>query len=121
MYKCLDKCAGGIAGLALMPLKHGDIPLSAVDFHISSIVEELMQKPAVAAAAQSVVSQHGQADAHDALRRAMWLFRSSLNTKTQLGNGDVHDVDRQALQPIWQAAHAAADAWSMNYIRQRFS
>ena len=104
-----------------MPLKQGDIPLSAVDFHISSIVEELMQKPAVAAAVQSVVSKHGQADAHDTLRRAMWLFRSSWNTKTPLGNADIADIERQALRPIWQAAHAAADAWSMNYIRQRFS
>lgn len=108
--------------MASVPLKHGDVPLSAVDFHISSIVEELMQKPAVSAAAQRVVGQHGQRDAHDPLRRAMWLFRSSVNTKKEFGqDANVkHDTERQALQPIWQAAHAAADAWSTQYIRQRF-
>lgn len=104
-----------------MPLKNGDIPLSAVDFHISSIVEELMQKPAVSAAAQ-MVAQHDQRDANYSLQRAMWLFRSSLNTKKELGEGGKvqQDIERQALQPIWHAAQAAADAWSMNYIRQRF-
>lgn len=108
--------------MASMPLKHGDIPLSAVDFHISSIVEELMQKPAVSAAAQVTVAQHGQRDANDLLRRAMWLFRSSLNTKKELGKKEQvkHDSERQVLQPLWHAAQAAADAWSMNYIRQRF-
>ena len=112
-----------MAGMTSMPLKTGDIPLSAVDFHVSSIVEELMQKPAVSAAAQSVVAQHGQRDANDSLRRAMWLFRSSLNTKKELvqdGKGE-HDNERQALQPIWHAARTAADTWSMHYIRQRFS
>ena len=105
-----------------MPLENGDIPLSAVDFHISSVVEELMQKPSVSAAAHRVAPLQGQHDANDFLRRAMWLFRSSLNTKKELGEeGKVEqDIERQALRPIWHAAQAAADAWSMNYIRQRF-
>lgn len=108
--------------MSSMPLKNGDIPLSAVDFHVSSIVEELMQKPAVSAAAQRVIAQHGQHDANDPLRRAMWLFRSSLNTKKELvQDGKVeHDNERQALQPIWHAAQTVADAWSTHYIRQRF-
>ena len=118
----LRRCAGGIAGMTSTSLKNGDIPLSAVDFHVSSIVEELMQKPSVSAAAQRVVAQHGQHDAHVSLRRAMWLFRSSLNTKKELiQDGKVeHDNERQALQPIWHAAQTAADTWSMQYIRQRF-
>ena len=105
-----------------MPLRNGDIPLSAVDYHVSSIVEELMQKPAVSVAAQRVATQHGQRDANDSLRRAMWLFRSSLTTKKELGEGGKveQDIERQALQPIWHAAQAAAHAWSINYIRQRF-
>ena len=107
----------------MVSLKRGDIPLSAIDFHVSSIVEELMQKPAISAAAQAVAAQRNGVDPHDALRRAMWLFRSSLNTKQELGShaGKKKGDERQTLHPLWQAAQAAADAWSVEYIRRRFA
>ena len=105
----------------MTPLARGDIPLSAVDFHISSIVEELMQKPSISAAAQAIAAPGGQ-NVSDLLRRAMWLFRSGLNHKQELmaqGNAK-RSQEMQTLEPLWQAAHAAADAWSADYIRRRF-
>ena len=114
--------AGGIAGMAQIPLKRGDIPLSAIDFHISSIVEELLQKPAISAAAHAVAARSGHSDPNDCLRRAMWLFRSSLSSKNELGADEKvrDDSERQALHALWQASHAAADAWSKDFIRRRF-
>lgn len=109
--------------MALVPMKRGDIPLSAIDFHISSIIEELMQKPTVSAAAQAVAAQCAGIDPHDALKRAMWLFRSSSNTKRELGSesGNQNDGEKQSLHSLWQAAQAAADAWSVDYICRRFA
>ena len=109
--------------MASAPLKRGDIPLSAIDFHISSIVEELMQNSAIANVVQAVAAKKSQHDPHDCLRRAMWLFWSSINSKMQLHTEGkiMNDGESQALQPIWQAAHAAADAWAADYIRRRFS
>ncbi len=111
--------AGGVLAMAQSPLRRGDIPLSAVDFHISSIVEELMQVPSILAAPQSLELQ---TDMHDSLRRAMWLFRSGVNSKTEVSTGSrvVDSHEKKTLQPLWQAAHAAADAWSADYIRRRF-
>ncbi|KAL0035771.1 hypothetical protein WJX77_002248 [Trebouxia sp. C0004] len=118
-YSRLGMPPGGVLAVAKSPLRRGDIPLSAVDFHISSIVEELMQVPSILAAAKSL---EAQTDMNDSLRRAMWLFRSGLNSKTQVSTGSrlVGSHERKTLQPLWQAAHAAADAWSADYIRQRF-
>jgi len=52
----------------------------------------------------------------------MWLFRSGLNSKTEVSTGSrlVGSHEKKTLQPLWQAAHAAADAWSADYIRRRF-
>lgn len=117
-YSRLVMPPGGVLALAQSPLRRGDIPLSAVDFHISSIVEELMQVPSILAAAQSL---EAQTDMNDSLRHAMWLFRSGLNSKTVSTGGRLVDShEKKTLQPLWQAAHAAADAWSADYIRRRF-
>ena len=78
-----------------------------------------MQILSILAAAQSL---EGQRDMNDSLRRAMWLFRSGVNSKTEVSTGNrlVGSHEKKTLQPLWQAAHAAADAWSADYIRRRF-
>ncbi|KAL0055001.1 hypothetical protein WJX82_005601 [Trebouxia sp. C0006] len=118
-YSRLVMPPGGVLAMAQSPLRRGDIPLSAVDFHISSIVEELVHVPSILAAAQSLKAD---TDMNDSLRRAMWLFRSGVNSKTEVSTGNrlVDSQEKQILQPLWQAAHAAADAWSADYIRRRF-
>ena len=104
-----------------LPLSRGDIPLSAVDFHISSIAEELIQNDSISAAARAVPAL-GEQNQSDLLRRAMWLFRSSLNLKTELSTASKarSSQEMQTLQPLWQVSRAAADAWSADYIRRRF-
>ncbi len=78
-----------------------------------------MQNPGVLAAAQALAAQ----DMHDCLRRAMWLFRSGLNSKKELDLGaeSADSQEKLTLQPLWQATHAAADAWSADYVRRRFA
>lgn len=116
-----------------------DVPLSAVDFHVSSISEELMSLPAVAREARRAaarIGEDGDADAEERLRRAMWLFRSSRNVRSSFSsdsalvvNGEsarARDLrarlasERDELRPLWRAAAAAADSWSAEFLRQRF-
>ena len=69
-----------------------DIPLSAVDFHVSSVSEELLSLPAVAREGKRAARAAGERENYDAaveerLRRAMWLFRSSRNVRSLGGGG----------------------------------
>ena len=57
-----------------------DIPASAIDFHVSDIVEELLKKSriqeAAAQASEAVAALGKHLDAAMSLRSAMWLFSS---------------------------------------------
>lgn len=113
--------AGDISKIAATPFGSADIPLSAVDFHISSIVEELLQNQKIRAAAQVLAASGRQRSASDLLKRAMWLFRSGKSSKTiDPPSTSDKDQEMQILQPFWEASQAAADVWSANYINRRF-
>ena len=62
-------------------LQRGDIPTSAVDFHVSSIVQGLLQQPAIAQAATEAAGAGAGDNAEHVLQRAMWRCRSSVNRK----------------------------------------
>ena len=113
--------ADQLAMVLMTPLRYGDIPLSAVDFHISSIIEELLQKPQVLSAAETLAVSQAQ-DAAGLLKRAMWLFRSGLNNKKLVSVSccPQQSSDKSTLQPLWVASQGCADAWSADYIRRRF-
>lgn len=71
-----------------------DIPEAAVDFHVSNVVEHLLQQPPVQETLQQMVNQstalaarvqgpEGR-DYRPLIQQALWLFRSSYNNKTWL-------------------------------------
>ena len=66
------------------PLQRSDLPPSAVDFHVSGIIEWLLQHaeagPAASEAAQALNSEPAAA-----LKTAMWRLSSSTNAKQLLG------------------------------------
>ena len=64
-------------------LKPDDIPTAAVDFHISSIIEELLGKPHVIATATKAAAKLGM-DPAAALKSAMWHFSGSCNHRSML-------------------------------------
>ncbi|GIL55544.1 hypothetical protein Vafri_11102 [Volvox africanus] len=84
------------------PMRRSDVPLSAVDFHISDIVTRLMERSEVVALAPGGSAEHAGTpeDTEDALKSAMWLFRSSKNSKVW-----VH-----RLSPCCQHLHASGGA-----------
>lgn len=75
-------CAEPVSSVAAV--QRNDIPLSAVDFHVSSIVQSLLQQQAVAQAASDAAAAGAGTNAETVLQRAMWRFRSSLNRKQHL-------------------------------------
>ena len=84
--------AGASALAAVGRMTQEDVPLSAVDFHVSSIAEELLNLPAVAREAGKAAravgeSENDQEASEERLRRAMWLFRSSRNVRSPGGSG----------------------------------
>ncbi|KAG1656684.1 hypothetical protein FOA52_007254 [Chlamydomonas sp. UWO 241] len=146
------------------PLRQSDVPLAAVDFHCSDVLQHLMPRVLAAAAKLTGASWGQQGDPDACLRSAMWLFRSGLSHKRLLhtlyledgaggGSGTggaagmsagavtaaAHDgavpqeymgaaidaerdaADRERLQPLWAAAAAAADAYSIAEIKKRFA
>ena len=117
-------CCADQLGLVLMaPLRYNDIPLSAVDFHISSIAEELLQSPQIQKAAAELAVDVRERGHAELMKRAMWLFRSGLNNKEPVSNvhGNKPEAEKASLQPLWTASQACADAWSANYVRRRFA
>ncbi len=64
-------------------LKPDDIPAAAVDFHISSIIEELLGKPHVLAAVTKAAAKLGT-DPAAALKSAMWHFSGRCNHRSML-------------------------------------
>ena len=62
-------------------LKPDDIPAAAVDFHISSIIEDLLCKANILAAATKVAAKTG-CDPAAALKSAMWRFSGSCNHRS---------------------------------------
>jgi hypothetical protein len=80
----MPHAGGGRKLLLLGCLQPSDIPTAAVDFHICGIAEDLLQQPHVAHAAATAVAAASHQDASGCLRRAMWLFRSSVNRRCWL-------------------------------------
>ena len=114
------------AELNNMGLGREDIPLSAVDFHcVPKIIEEiatLLQRQDTAKGSSQVRScpllQCG--DLHKRLKRAMWLFSSSVNHKLCLVTvrratcGAIED--RKRLLPLWTKSQNLAIKFARKYI-----
>jgi hypothetical protein len=117
-------------GIALgRPPSTADVPLSAIDFHVSGVADDaLLLPPIAAAAAAAAVRAGGEAagvDGAERLRRAMWVFRSSVNRRPRVvplkpAAAARDKAERADLLPLWRAAAGAVDAWAADYIRGRF-
>lgn len=119
-----SRCFAEQLGVILTtPVRYSDIPLSAVDFHISSIVEELLQRPQILEAAETLCCNCKDRDAAAVLKRAMWLFRSGLNLKKVVSDSlnTKQEDEKLVLHQLWTASQACADAWSSGYLRRRFT
>jgi hypothetical protein len=119
--------AAGVA--AGPPPAVGDVPLSAIDFHVCGIADDAMLLPSVAAAAAAAAVRAGGegagVDGPERLRRAIWVFRSSINRRARVvplppSVVAADKAERADLLPLWRVASGPLDAWAVDFIRSRF-
>ncbi|EIE19351.1 hypothetical protein COCSUDRAFT_58644 [Coccomyxa subellipsoidea C-169] len=101
-------------------MEPGDIPLSAVDFHVSNIIEEVLNNREVLTAALAV----GR-DPLQAMRDTIWIFSSSTNSRAWLQAPEQERQERlrtrrSELEGIWKLAAPAAKNFARKYIKARF-
>ncbi|KAK9915160.1 hypothetical protein WJX75_005443 [Coccomyxa subellipsoidea] len=104
----------------LRGMEPGDIPLSAVDFHISNILENLLNNRDIITAALAA----GR-DPLQIMRDAIWLFSSSINARTWVQEPDQESqeqrrVRRSRLEAVWKVAAPPAKAYARQYVKARF-
>eukprot|EP00959_Pyramimonas_sp_CCMP1952_P371274 7775014-Pyramimonas_sp.AAC.1 len=80
----------------------------------------------VLAGAHKCIQEGG--DVRAMMRSAMWLFRSSLNTKTALSKvlGETDDVDmlcvqRTELEALWTYLRDRVERWASQHMARRFA
>ena len=125
------------------PLRLADVPLSAIDFHVSDVLAHLSTVPGVRAASakikrntggvpQSSTMPQAEAGVEGQLKSAMWAFRSSLNSRRWLWmDGEAtrmliqreleeQAMEKNALEDLWRNAAPQADVFSRTYIKGKF-
>ena len=139
------------AGVAEQPgtdrtasLTRRDVPLAAVDFHVSPVLERLLELDAVRAAAARAVrvapalaGDDGGLPLANALRRAMWAHGSSATTKRRLASrADLtarrgpDDLDAgsepvletpeaRALATLWEEVSGPVSSFQRRFIASR--
>ncbi|KAI8466086.1 MAG: hypothetical protein J3K34DRAFT_461074 [Monoraphidium minutum] len=101
------------------PLRKEDIPLSALDHHISELVPFLLRQGGVAEVLSNMTRGcwGHEADRRQLLERCIWAFRSG---RYQLDYDlATEDAEAARLGPLWAAAAAPADRYSAAKIMER--
>jgi hypothetical protein len=138
-----------ISPCTIGPLRLGDVPLSSIDFHVSNVIDKMMEDQRVISKAREITrgcwGEEGDAEA--CLRSAMWLFRSSLNVRRWVSHersvgtftmastlilkqsvetleleADIErdNAKRERLAPLWEVAKQGADSFAVTTIKRRF-
>ena len=122
--------------LTIGPVRLADIPLSAIDYHVSDVLHHLMANPDVRMAAAGLGLLGGPSSSGEGveglLKLAMWTFRSGLNNRRWLclegeamGSQVQRELDeeaeeKRALSGLWTIALPASDSYSKAFIRSKF-
>jgi hypothetical protein len=128
---CLGAADAAAELAALPPLRLRDVPPSAIDFHCSNILTDVLADAALPDAAMEAL--HAAGEPVETLKRAMWRYRSGVNTKTRLAalqrggkaaDGDAEDDEREegdeALRAAWAGVAPLVELHSARFIRRNF-
>ena len=108
-----------------------DVPTSAIDFHVSNIVEELMQQDKVRAALLRAVERAPTLgdDLGETLRSCIWTHCSSVTDKRTFAPGKETDVVPEtqtqgacesALRDLWEEIEGPAESFQRRRIKRLF-
>jgi hypothetical protein len=139
--RAAEESAGDVDGKTIFnSLTRRDVPLAAVDFHVSPVLERLLELDAVRAAAARAVRAAPSLAGDDgslanALRSAMWANASAVTTKktlvsradlTSRRGPDCFDEKRVletpedfALATLWEEVSGAASSFQRRFIASR--
>ena len=116
--------AGAVNTALVGPLRKVDVPLAAVDFHVSDVVPFMLTDEACFQRATAVAADPASAcsDAEAVLKEAMWMFRSSVTTKRltleQISSPLI--APNALLESFWKTVVPAADGFAASFINKRF-
>jgi hypothetical protein len=107
-----------------------DVPLSAIDFHVSPIVEELMKNDKVRTALDRAVERAPELgeDLGDALRSCIWRHCSSVTDKSTFAMREEDVVpetqtqgrSESALRDLWDEIEGPAESFQRRRISRLF-
>ena len=141
--RAAEESAGDVDGKTIFnSLTRRDVPLAAVDFHVSPVLERLLELDAVRAAAARAVRAAPSLAGDDgslanALRSAMWANASAVTTKRTLvsradltsrrGPDDfsfdekrvLETPEARALATLWEEVSGAASSFQRRFIASR--
>ena len=139
--RAAEESAGDVDGKTIFnSLTRRDVPLAAVDFHVSPVLERLLELDAVRAAAARAVRAAPSLAGDDgslanALRSAMWANASAVTTKKTLvsradltsrrgpddfGEKRVLETPEDfALATLWEEVSGAASSFQRRFIASR--
>lgn len=92
------------------------MPLAAIDFHISSVLEALVREEAVV----EVAKRMGP-DPESALRSAMWRCSSAVSGKKVLPGQREVDPPPQQLAALWAIASPHAECFALDVLSRKLA
>lgn len=105
-------------------LTAADVPLAAVDYHVSDIVEGLLGAAHAAAALGELRAGGVAAEAAaDVVKEAMWELRSAVNGRPPVRGGGAAVAAWRPPPHVaraWAILEPLADAWAAELLRKRF-
>jgi hypothetical protein len=109
---------------AVARLGAADVPLSAVDYHVSDIVDDVLHSgaPAVEAALRELEAGGVARDAAaGAVKECMWELRSAVNGRPPVRGGAGETwAPTPHVRRAWAILEPVFDAWAGDLLRKRF-
>lgn len=115
-------------------MRRSDIPIAAVDFHVSNCVENILQTPTIRLRIVDAVKELGLGDdvnATDAVKSAIWRHSAGVNFKRAIETRSAKKVksgpetkparDDELLLAIWDIVNEDLERWVTRYLAFRMS
>jgi len=106
------------------PLVPEDVPLGAIDFHCSALLDSILLKPVMKKIVENYVVEKydKRTDIANKLQTMIWHFRSSINLKATVSDTPEpqHIVkEKEKLKDLWTRLKDELDNYSRSFIRKR--
>eukprot|EP00742_Colponemidia_sp_Colp-10_P014940 GILJ01017019.1.p1 GENE.GILJ01017019.1~~GILJ01017019.1.p1 ORF type:complete len:432 (+),score=71.11 GILJ01017019.1:180-1298(+) len=127
IHQRVELSASGEELRSFGPMKMEDVLPSAVDFHCTNIIQDLLKDSKVTSLLQTVNNRSD--DPEGLLKSVIWKYRSSQNLKQPLDSDPKSELSQQHREveedmdeaSLWVKLKPFCDRYSYSYIRYRFT